>query len=327
MKKLLATTAIVSVSFASVALAEVKVSGSIEQTINTISYGKAANEHKGTNGMGQETNLTVSSSGELDNGLSIKGSFRSEDGQVDHSSIKVSGDTLGFEIGADTGSTIHTQINPTVGDSVWFATGAKGDDSLVSTYEAHDVQHIGIDAKLGGMTAAVNYAPSSRGIAGGDSDKTDSGGSATEILIKGSIMDGVNFLVGQEKIEGANSGDAEETEKTYQISYSAGQFALGASIRDFDDGNSTNSAGTTDEVTYLTATYAVNDQVSLGIQHTVAESEGTGNSAKDEETLGLSLGYNLGPIGLEVMYAETDNLSHANADDVEAVQIRTVYKF
>ena len=67
------------------------------------------------NAMGQETNLTVSSSGELDNGLSIKGSFRSEDGSVDHSSIKVSGDTLGFEIGADTGSTIHTQINPTVG--------------------------------------------------------------------------------------------------------------------------------------------------------------------------------------------------------------------
>jgi len=326
MKKLLATTAIVSVSFASVALAEVKVSGSIEQTINTRSYGQAASEVTGTNGMGQETNLTVSSSGELDNGLSIKGSFRSEDGAIDHSSIKVSGDTLGFEIGADTGSTIHTQINPTVGDSVWFATGASGDDGF-TTYEAHDVQHIGIDAKLGGMTAAINYAPSNRGIAAGDSDKTDSGGSATEMLIKGSIMDGVNFLVGQEKIEGANSGDSEETEKTYQVSYSAGQFALGASMRDFDDGNSTANAGTTDEVTYLTATYAVNDQVSLGIQHTVAESEGTGNSAKDEETLGLSLGYNLGPIGVEVMYAETDNLGHSNAEDVEAVQIRTVYKF
>ena len=326
MKKLLATTAIVSVSFASVALAEISVKGSIEQTINTRSYGKAASEVSGTNSMGQETNLTVSSSGELDNGLSIKGSFRSEDGSVDHSSIKVSGDTLGFEIGADTGATIHTQINPTVGDSVWFATGASGDDGF-TTYEAHDVQHIGIDAKLGGMTAAVNYAPSNRGIAAGDSDKTDSGGSATEMLIKGSIMDGVNFLVGQEKIEAANSGGSEETEKTYQVSYSAGQFALGASMRDFDDGDSTATAGTTDEVTYLTATYAVNDQVSLGIQHTVAESEGTGTSAKDEETLGVSLGYNLGPIGVEVMYAETDNLGHSNAEDVEAVQIRTVYKF
>lgn len=326
MKKLLATTAIVSVSFASVALAEVTVKGSIEQTINSLSYNKAANEHKGTGSMGQETNLTVSSSGELDNGLSIKGSFRSEDGSVDHSSIKVSGDTLGFEIGADTGSTIHTQINPTVGDSVWFVTGAQGDDGF-TTYEAHDVQHVGIDAKLGGMTAAVNYAPSNNGISAGDSNKTDAGGSATEMLLKGSIMEGVNFLIGQEKIEAANSGGSEETEKTYQVSYSAGQFALGASIRDFDDGDSTATAGTTDEVTYLTATYAVNDQVSLGIQSVTAESEGTGTSAADEETLGISLGYNLGPIGVEVMYAETDNLAHSSADDVEGVQIRTVYKF
>lgn len=326
MKKLLATTAIVSVSFASVALAEVTVKGSIEQTINSRSFNKAANEHKGTGSMGQETNLTVSSKGELDNGLSIKGSFRSEDGSVDHSSIKVSGDTLGFEIGADTGSTIHTQINPTVGDSVWFVTGAQGDDGF-TTYEAHDVQHIGLDAKLGGMTAAVNYAPSNNGISAGDSNKTDAGGSATEMLLKGSIMEGVNFLIGQEKIEAANSGGSEETEKTYQVSYSAGQFALGASIRDFDDGDSTATAGTTDEVTYLTATYAVNDQVSLGIQSVTAESEGTGTSATDEETLGISLGYNLGPIGVEVMYAETDNLAHSSADDVEGVQIRTVYKF
>ena len=221
----------------------------------------------------------------------------------------MSGDTLGFEIGADTGSTIHTQINPTVGDSVWFVTGAQGDDGF-TTYETHDVQHIGIDAKLGGMTAAVNYAPSNNGITAGDSNKTDAGGSATEMLVKGSIMDGLNFLVGQEKIEAANSGGSEETEKNLSGFHSAGQFAVGASIRDFDDGDSTATAGNTDEVTYLTATYAVNDQVSLGIQSVTAESEGTGTSATDEETLGISVGYNLGPIGVEVMYAETDNLAH-----------------
>ena len=45
------------------------------------------------------------------------------------------------------------------------------------------------------------------------------------------------------------------------------------------------------------------------------------------KTLGISVGYNLGPIGVEVMYAETDNLAHSSADDVEGLQIRTVYKF
>ena len=326
MKKLLATTAIVSVSLASAALAETKVSGSIEQTFNSISYDKASEQVSGTDSLGQETNVTFSSSKELDNGMTLDGAFRLEDSAIDMSMMKFKGENVAFTIGADTGQTIATTINPRVGDEAWGVTAAAATDGL-SGYSAHDKQHIGVDFGAGGMNFNVNYAPSNNGISSGDSSKTDAGGSATEMLIKGSIMDGVNFLVGQEKIEAANSGGSEETEKTYQVSYSAGQFALGASIRDFDDGDSTATAGTTDEVTYLTATYAVNDQVSLGIQHTVAESEGTGTSAKDEETLGLSLAYNLGPIGLEVMYAETDNLAHSNADDVEAVQIRTVYKF
>lgn len=326
MKKLLATTAIVSVSFASVALAEVKVSGSIEQTINMLSYDKAANEVNGTTGMGQETNLTVSTSGELDNGMSIKGSFRSEDGSIDHSSIKISGDTVGFEIGADTGSTIHTAINPTVGDSVWFVTGASGDDGL-SSFEAHDVQHIGIDAKLGGLTAAVNYAPSNTGITAGDSSKSDAGGSATEVVLKGSPMEGLNILIGQQVSDPANSGGSEEKEKTYQISYSTGQFAVGYSHRDFNDGDSTETAGTTDRINYYSATFAASDSVSFGLQHVVAESEGTGTSAVDETTTGLSLGYNLGPIGVEVMYATTEDKAHSSGDDANGVQIRTVYKF
>jgi hypothetical protein len=326
MKKLLATTAIVSVSLASVALAETKVSGSIEQTINSLSYDKAANQVNGTNAMGQETNLTVSTSGELDNGLKIAGSFRSEDGAIDHSSIKISGDTMGFEIGVDTGHTMQTAINPTVGDSVWFVTGANGDDSL-STYEAHDKQHVGFDAKLGGLTAALNYAPSNEGVSAGDSTKTDGGGSATEVVLKGSVMEGLNILLGQQKTDPAISSGSKETEKTYQIAYSSGQWAVGYSHRDFDDGDSTETAGTTDKIMYYSATYAVNDQVSLGLQHVVAESEGTGTSAKDEETTGVSVGYNLGPIGVEVMYATTDNLAHSNADDVNGVQIRTVYKF
>ena len=52
--------------------------------------------------MGQETNLKITSSKELDNGMKLSGGFQSENGAVDSSSIKLSSGAISFEIGADT---------------------------------------------------------------------------------------------------------------------------------------------------------------------------------------------------------------------------------
>ena len=333
MKKLLATTAIVSVSFASAALSETKVSGSIEQTFNSISYDKAANQVTGTDSIGQETNVKFSSSKELDNGMKLDGSFNLEDSAIDSSSLKVSGDAMYFEIGADTGTHIATTINPRVGDEAWAVAGATATDSLTghsdySGYAAHDVQHIGIGGNFGGMSAHVNYAPSSNGISSGDSSKTDSGGSATEFVIKGSPMDGLSILLGQQSLTGGDTAATKDIdEKTYQIAYSQDAWAIGYSHREIDDNDGSETAGKTDAVNYLSATYAVSDTVSLGIQHITAESEGTGTSASDEVTKSLSIGYSLGPVGVEVMYATTEDKAHSSGDDTSGVQIRSVMKF
>jgi len=325
MKKLLATTAIVSVSLASAALAETKVSGSIEQTFNSLSYDKASEQVTGTDSLGQETNVTFSSSKELDNGMTLDGAFRLEDSAIDMSMMKFKGENIAFTIGADTGQTVNTTINPRVGDEAWNVTGASATDGL-SSYSAHDKQHVGVDFGAGGMNFNINYAPSSNGISSGDSSKTDSGGSATEYSVKGKI-EGISFLAGQQTTEGENSSTNDTTEKTLQLSYSMDAFSVGYSHRDFDDDDGTETAGTTDAVKYLSATYAASDTVSLGIQHVTAESEGSGTSAKDEETQSISVGYSLGPVGVEVMYATTENAAHASGADRSGVQIRSVMKF
>ena len=326
MKKLLATTAIVSVSLASAALAETKVSGSIEQTFNSISYDKASEQVTGTDSLGQETNVTFSSSKELDNGMTLDGAFRLEDSAIDMSMMKFKGENIAFTIGADTGQTINTTINPRVGDEAWNATAAAATDGL-SSYSAHDKQHIGVDFGAGGMNFNVNYAPSSNGISSGDSGKTDSGGSATEVSVKGSLMDGLNVLLGQQTTTGANSSTNDTKEKTFQVSYSQDAWAIGYSHRDFDDDDGTETTGTTDAVKYLSATYAVSDTVSLGVQMITAESEGSGTDAKDEETQSLSVGYSLGPVGVEVLYATTENREHDSGEDTSGIQIRSVMKF
>jgi hypothetical protein len=287
MKKLLATTAIVSVSLASAALAETKVSGSIEQTFNSLSYDKATSQVTGTDSLGQETNVTFSSSKELDNGMTLDGAFRLEDSAIDMSMMKFKGENVAFTIGADTGQTIATTINPRVGDEAWGVTGTSSTIAAtdgLSAYSAHDVQHIGVDFGAGGMNFNINYAPSNNGITSGDSSKTDAGGSSTEVSVKGSVMDGLNILLGQQTTEGANSSTNDTKEKTLQLSYTMDAFSVGYSHRDFDDDNGSEDAGTTDAVKYLSATYAASDTVSLGVQHITAESEGTGTSAKDEET-------------------------------------------
>jgi hypothetical protein len=326
MKKLLATTAIVSVSLASAALAETKVSGSIEQTFNSNSYDKAANQHKGTDSLGQETNVTFSSSKELDNGMKLDGAFRLEDSSIDMSMMKFSGENVSFTIGADAGQTIATTINPRVGDEAWNVTAVNAGDAL-SSFSSHDVQHVGVDFKAGGLNFNVNYAPSSNGIGSGDSSNTDSGGSGTEYSVAGSPIEGLNILVGQQTIEGENTTTKDTKEKTYQISYGQDAWAVGYSHRSYDDNDSTETAGTTDAVKYISATFAASDTVSLGVQHITATSEGSGTSAKDEETQSISVGYSLGPIGVEVMYAQTENAAHSSGDDQSGVQIRSVMKF
>ena len=90
MKKLLTTTALIGLVASSVSsYAETKVTGAIEQTYNANSVG-GTDAKKGSDGLGQENNLKITSSKELDNGMSLKGGFQIEDGAVDSSSIILS---------------------------------------------------------------------------------------------------------------------------------------------------------------------------------------------------------------------------------------------
>jgi hypothetical protein len=322
MKKLLATTAIVSVSLASAAIAETSVSGSIEQTINTRSYDKAASQVTGSNGMGQETNVTFKSSADLDNGMKLDGAFRLEDSAIDMSMIKISGENASVAIGADFGKTINDLITPVVGDRAFYVVPANSDGIIATS--AHDKQHVGFEANAGGLAFAVNYAPSSAGISEGDSSLTDEGGSHLEYLISGSPMEGVKILVGKQTSEAIDASAKDLDETTAQIAYSSGQYAIGYAHRSYDDNSGSASATQTETITNISATYAVNDTVSLGIQHQVAESE---TGANDETLKSIAVGYSLGPIGIEVQYAQLENDGHTQSEDIDGVQLRTVYKF
>jgi len=337
MKKLLATTALVGLVTSSAAIAEVKVSGSIEQTFNSKSVGGTGTG--GASDLGQESNLKLSSSKDLDNGMTVSGSTNFEsDGsatQNDSTRIAISGDAITFHVGVDTGQHIHSNINPRVDDNPFDSVGLSGDDGMIRA-QAHDKQNVGLTYKSDFGNIAVNYSPNAGGNSNGDGATGGTDGSITEVNFKGSFgVDGLTVLLGTETIEAKNSGDtadgsSEETEDVIGVSYNMGQFAVGATQRSFDDGNNSTVNNDIDTVTAISATFAVSDAVSIGVEQITGEFELGGSSGKvDEETTAITLGYNLGGLAVSAMYTEADNVggSTDTAKDIEGFQIRTVYKF
>jgi len=332
MKKLLTTTALIGLVASSVSsYAETKVTGSIEQTYNANSVG-GTSAGTGSDGLGQETNLKITSSKELDNGMNLKGGFNSEDGAIDSSSIILSSGAVSFGVGADFGQHIHSNVNPRVGDNTFDAIGVSGDDGM-NIYQVHDVQHVGLAYKSDVGTVAFNYAPGNTSIAASDGNTASTGGSGNEISFKGSLgIDGLTVLLGQETISASDgqitAAEAEEKEKVAGFKYGQGAWAVGYTHRTFDDGTTSAEENSIETVTAISATYAINDNLSIGYENLEGEFE---NSAllKDEQSDAITVGYNLGGLGVTVMYVESDNIAGGSTaqDTQEELQIRTVYKF
>ena len=332
MKKLLTTTALIGLVASSVSsYAETKVTGSIEQTYNANSVG-GTDAKSGSDGLGQETNLKISSSKELDNGMKLSGGFNSEDGAIDSSSIVLSSGAISFGVGADFGQHIHSNINPRVDDNPFDAISLSGDDGM-NVYQVHDKQHVGLAFKTDMGTVALNYAPGNTSITASDGSTASAGGSGTEISFKGNLgVDGLTVLLGQETISAEDNGTvtaalAEEVEKVAGFKYGQGAWAVGYTHRTFDDGTTSAIENSIDTVTAISATYAISDSLSIGYENLTGEFESS--ALKDEESDAITVGYNLGGLGVSVMYVESDNIAGgATAQDTqEELQIRTVYKF
>ena len=331
MKKLLTTTALIGLVASSVSsYAETKVTGSIEQTYNANSVG-GTDAKTGSDGLGQETNLKITSSKELDNGMKLSGGFNSEDGAIDSSSIVLSSGALSFGVGADFGQHIHSNINPRVDDNPFDAISLSGDDGM-NVYQVHDKQHVGLAFKTDMGTVALNYAPGNTSITASDGNTASTGGSGTEISFKGNLgVDGLTVLLGQETISASDgqitAAEAEEKEKVAGFKYGQGAWAVGYTHRTFDDGTTSAIENSIDTVTAISATYAISDSLSIGYENLTGEFESS--ALKDEESDAITVGYNLGGLGVTFMYVQSDNVAGGTTaeDSQEELQIRTVYKF
>jgi len=332
MKKNLLITSALTTLIAGSAVAETKVTGNLEQVIRLNSQTGSASEQ----GIGSEYNIGLSSSKELDNGLSAKYGFVLEDGSTDTHYLTVGTDVVSLTIGADTGNNLSSSAIPHIGDQAGtlvadlggtynnqgFLTGSAG-----TITDAHEDDHISIDFNGMGGTLTARYSPDNNGGGNTDSGIGANSGSSTEILYTGSLgVDGLKLIVGQSEEESNSAGEEDGKFKKAGAGYNFGQFSVGVERQKAESIAAAASQVETESDKFA-VTYAVNDSLSVGLQYIETERKSGGTKdANDEEITVASIGYNLGGLGIELNYSDVENVGNGTTDE-EAFQIRTIQKF
>jgi len=333
--KLLLTTAIASgMMISTAAFSDVKISGDIEQIYRSISYSLAAQDKNGGAGLGAETNIAITYTGQLTNGLKVAAGSVLEDGTADTEFLTISGEMISVTFGQDAGNNLSSTVVPHVSDQdgTLFGTTATNNGgtavSFLNQYGgvAHNTRHVSLDAKAAGGTFTARYSPSTDTNRTSDSGIDTTGKSATEILYAGSLgVAGLNVQVGQQIDYAKNSNVAgSDDAKLTKIgaSYNFGQITVGADQQSYDDGSSSNSDT---KSTRFAAVFAVNDQIKIGARYTKTDIDGT---TADEKLKTIEIGYNLGGLGIELSYGQGENLGGSStATDIDVVQLRTRQAF
>jgi len=331
--KLLLTTAIASlVAVGGVAQAETKVSGNLEQTFKAISD-KASNGAASTSGLGGEYNIGLSSSAELDNGLTAKFGFNLEANGAaaapDVHFLTIGNDKMSVSIARDNGNNLSATGIPHISDTASTVIGGGYHNLGVGGSDGHNDEHIRADINAAGGTFTLRYVPTDSDSATASSATgSETNNSSYDIIYRGSLgVEGLSVVAGQHEVDGTGTAVDLKLNK-YSVAYNFGQFAAGVEIQKSENANSTTSTSKDEKDSKAASvTFAVNDKLSLGVARYETEKTSAGvKSANEEKTTMVGVGYSLGGIAIDINYAMADNYNNTTQDR-DALQIRTIQKF
>ena len=358
MKKILYTTALASSLLVSAnALAQTTVTGQLDISYNAKESNTAQNSYRG---FGRESQINIQNKGKLSNGVDYAAGFSWEvDGNetvgtgsfgentyIDFifgkTTLTVSADHIqnpDFEI---------TQLNggvANVDDLMAAAGSADGKNSLAqihstqtanSAYAAHG---FGLIQDLGVAKASIFYAPNRAGGMAASNDSTgvnttiDNGNSQMEIMVRGDLgVKGLDVFAYAGKSDSDTPGvattGADLEGRKLGLSYNFGQFSVAASQSKVES-----TASVEAKTTSLGAAYAATKEITIGLIHSKTEADGTATTARsatsvpDEKIKALNIGYNLGPVVINAMYAQGQNVGGVANTDTDALHLNFTTKF
>jgi len=336
--KLLVSTALGAVMLSGAVNAETKITGQLDINYSAQSSSTAATS---TNGWGRESQINVSNSGDLSNGMTYAAGFSLEfDGSNAASSVSdenlyidfTSGNTtvgVSQDHGLNTDSSAVPRVSINAGSLATFTTSSYSQGAAIGNGAIHVKEGMGVTLaqKMDVGTIQFRYTPELNQD-GGSNDNAEHGneGSAYDINFQGNAgVDGltVNLAYAKgDKAGGSTYTSARDTKGIqYGIGYNFGQVAVGAQISDRELGTSATEDRKTTEVG---ATFAASDALSLGLA--VSKTDVTGQ-AKDEEIVHATIGYNLGAVAIHLNYGDYQNVGGVSGTDYEVGSVRLSTKF
>jgi len=342
--KLLLTSALVSglVAFGAAQADETKITGDYKLSYKMASGKDAATA--GEQGFGRETQINVSKSGELSNGLAYSTGFSFESDGGDAASTATgttnslvmsnegiwlgitSGDTT-VMIAQDKAPNMDTAAVPRVGENASTGASTQATKYAQNANSIYGAFGIAVSQKVAGGALTLNYAPqvADAGANNNDAASNNDSKAAYEILYKGSLgVEGLTVYAGMNDRDtrqtvGNGTERSSETNTAYGAAYNFGNIAIGFGI--------VNKEGATKAIETQTkevgVTLAVSDQVSVGIGRAETSDEGTSaSSSKDEEVTYIQAGYNLGGVKLQASYYDISDGGFTSGNDTEVLLLR-----
>jgi hypothetical protein len=344
MKKLLLTSALVGslVSGISVANSATSITGNLG-----ISYVATSNDTSGAtsgsyNGFGLENQINLAGSGDLNNGMKYAAGFSWEmDGDETLSGAGMregtyiefisGGTTIG--INGDRADNLDGIGANFVGfgySNISTSTGAGTSIMIQSPNDPYGEIGFNLRQDLGGGNkVSVFYVPNSGGKYGRDIQQTstktlvDGGESAYSIVYTGNLA-GVGIKAGVNQTNGASTF-SDLKGQGVQLDYTFGKTKVGASYARTESSAATGSAAVKNTTYQYGIGHAISDTVSVGAYY--ADAETSTASTTNEKIMGVAVGYNLGPVSVQLMLKDAQDIGGATGTDATQVGMYVGTKF
>ena len=265
-------------------------------------------EEKQTTGNGWSMNdgITFSSSGEMDNGMTVtvtqilNNDDVASDRVFDTQSLAIDmGDTGTFTFYGTGGSSVLDAIDdktPTANEESWDdVTGA---DSIPGGTGGANMMHYSNSSLMDGLTLSASYTPSS---------------GATEVessMDYGFAYTGVDGLtIGAGTGEDNTSATAGLDLTQMYATYAMDAISVGVHMSESDS----ETANADKDFTALGISYAVSEDMSVSLNTSTIEYENS--TLSDQEATGVSISYTMGSMTLSGNMNSVDNIAGTSTDD------------
>ena len=310
---------------------EMSLSGSI-----VASYSKGSGYHTTGNPLAMDKELSVTGSGELDNGTTVSYKQTITDAMAFNDSEVVFGNVLGttaslaMTSAGDPMSAID-DVTPTAFEEANAITGSIKDvNGIDGTYSLRLTQ---ADLLGTGFTVDAAYtwehgsgdAGTEKGSSGVDADGSEDGYS---IVVKGSVpmVEGLDVGVGYTMLntKALTTGERDQEEGTAYVKYSSGPVSVGYQKGAVSVGGIAENIYVNE---YIGLSYKISDAIS--VSYNEIESRKTADTAADvvQEWDSISLSYTAGGMTLGIVDQEVDNATYTSGRTSEETAFQMTVAF